>query len=579
MNSLKTKFFVIFVGLSSVASLSIGLIMFFQYNKYIKQSYEDTLTRVAKMIEKQYPQLADPAALEQEAEALSDTFWELCRGLEHINQSFNMTYIYYMQRLEGKYRYLLSSGFTIDLEDLLSPLYNAEEVGIEAEMAYNAKTMQIMQSPLVNDWGVLISGFLPIVKDGVVVGVLGLDYDISFVQALERRAELSLLIALILTNTGAAFIAFFISASFTTPIKEAELVAESLADLQFDVTIRRMKKDEIGAIQKALLKIRDNLRTTIDNLNEHLLKISTTGKRLTSIVSQSSEALDVIAGSMHSMQTKADSQLQSVAQTVDSVVDIITNIKSLDQAVRTQGTHIAGSSVAIEQMVKNIGSIRSVATHAGETTALLSTSSETGHKKLQRLTEEVERIHTRSAALQNANRTIANIAAQTTILAMNAAIEAAHAGEAGRGFAVVAGEIRKLAELSEKESTAISVEIKAVEEAISRITNVSTETTSTMDSIFQEINAMNRSFSIIHKAVEEQATGGIQILDALKTIQEMTEQVRDGTSVIHQRSDVIHKEVESLKDISHEVRESVHEVRIASNHIAELLDKAKVLAE
>ena len=162
---------------------------------------------------------------------------------------------------------------------------------------------------------------------------------------------------------------------------------------------------------------------------------------------------------------------------------------------------------------------------------------------------------------------------------MNAAIEAAHAGDAGKGFAVVAGEIRKLAELAAKESTAIYTEITAMEKAVTQISGVSGETLRTMDTIFKEINTMNASFNTIHNAVEEQADEGGQILSGLKAIQKMTEQVREGTGAIDVGSEVIHKEVESLKGVSHELREQVHEALLASLHIAESMDKAKELVQ
>ncbi|MDR1072586.1 MAG: hypothetical protein LBL45_02780, partial [Treponema sp.] len=145
-------------------------------------------------------------------------------------------------------------------------------------------------------------------------------------------------------------------------------------------------------------------------------------------------------------------------------------------------------------------------------------------------------------------------------------------------FAVVAGEIRKLAELSSKESTAIYNEIKAMEGAIRQITTVSGETLSTMDRIFMEISAMNASFGIIHNAVDEQAAGGSQILQGLQVIQDMTAQVQEGTGTIEQGSEVIHKAVESLKGVSQEVMEQVKEVRLASLHIGEFMDKAKGIA-
>jgi methyl-accepting chemotaxis protein len=615
MKSLKTLFCMIFIGLSTAVALGVGLIMYIQYQRYIKDTYQDILIRVAAMIEKQYPILGDPAYLagegsvsrehyiqwkntnpghyvsaylESESGASEGVFWKTIQELQNIAEVFGLEYIYVAECIgPSKYRFLLPSGKVLaaitsndDNLQVLINEYDTEAFGIEIDAAYQTQTMQITPSPVVTEWGTLVSAFLPIIKNGTVVSILGLDYDVSFVKRLERRAQTALLLALGIVIACAGVLAFFVASSLISPIKETEHIASSLAALNFDVVLSRLRTDELGAMQRALLLIRDNLHKAMDDSRQsHLAKMEATSKGLTSIVNQSSTDLHVITSSMDSVQTQADSQLQSVQQTVGSITDIITHINSLDQAVKTQGSQISESSDAIAIMVENIASIRSVANQAGKTISILSSSSEAGHKFLQRLTGEVERMQGRSIALQDANRTIANIAAQTNILAMNAAIEAAHAGEMGRGFAVVAGEIRKLAELSSKESTAIATEIKAMEGAIGQISHVSGETMMAMDRIFKEISAMNRSFGVLYKAVEEQSAGGSRILEGLKVIHEMTEQVRGRSGAIHQDSDTIHEAVKSLEAISHEVREQVQGMRLASRHIGESLDKAKEIAE
>jgi methyl-accepting chemotaxis protein len=161
---------------------------------------------------------------------------------------------------------------------------------------------------------------------------------------------------------------------------------------------------------------------------------------------------------------------------------------------------------------------------------------------------------------------------------MNAAIEAAHAGEAGKGFAVVAGEIRKLAELSGKESNAISEEIKKIEQGIEQIIGVSHETVQSMDTIFTKIKTIDISFTEVNHTVEEQAAGGFQILSALKTIQEMTGQVRDGAGMIQRQSGSIHEEMSTLQRISENVTKRAYEVKVASGKIASFLENTKGFA-
>ncbi|MDR2632795.1 MAG: methyl-accepting chemotaxis protein [Treponema sp.] len=579
MKSLRTQFFLVFVGLTIAAAFGVGLLMYIQYNRYIKDTYEDTLKRVAAMIEAQYPILADPAYLEREARASSDSFWAINVAFDQIRVAFNMIYIYYLKPVEGKWQFLLDADATPENPDtLLNPLYTNEDLGPDFEIAHRSKTIHISKTPVDTEWGTLVSLAYPIIKDGQCIGILGLDYEVSFVKALEQRALRAFLLGMIAASIAAGLIVFGISSSLIKPIKEVEQIAGALVQLNFDVTLSRIRKDELGLLQRSLLHIRDKLRETLAGLHQsHRMQMAAADKNLKAIVHQSSESLSVINGSMQLVQTQADSQLQSVKQSAGSLADIVTHIQSLDQAVKIQKEHLNQSSAAIAEMVANIRSIRSIATQAGETTQALSSSTEAGHRLLSRLSEELTGMERRSASLQSANQSIANIAAQTNILAMNAAIEAAHAGEAGKGFAVVAGEIRKLAELAAQESKGIYTEINAMVQSVGRISGVSGETLAAMEAIFTEIHTMNTSFSLIHKAVEEQAAEGSQILQGLQAIQEMTDQVKAGSGAIDAGSEAIHKEVAALTGISHDVTERVREVRLASLHIGELLDKAKGL--
>jgi methyl-accepting chemotaxis protein len=393
-----------------------------------------------------------------------------------------------------------------------------------------------------------------------------------------------MLIKTLIIAVAAAVIAVFIlivvlRISLIRPIKEIVAAAISLANMEFNINIPKKRKDEIGDVQRAFHTIRDELKATITDINnEHQGQKNVSGNLHVSI-RESSDGLGVIARNMESVQNKTDVQMESVVQTADSVEGIIKHIRSLENAVEIQGETISRSSKSIEQVVGDIDSVRAVVRQAHESTGNLSQSSEAGRKMLNNLTEELTRIADQSAFLEEANAALVKIASQTNILAMNAAIEAAHAGEAGKGFAVVAGEVRSLAELSNKESASISTEIKNMRSGIEKMRQVSSGTVNTLGSMFTEVNNMQTSLTTVNSAVEAQAANGVQILSALTSLRETTEQVRTGSDEIQKESDAIHNVVGNLKSISKDVIDSILDVQAASKRIAESLAIAQKIAE
>jgi methyl-accepting chemotaxis protein len=412
--------------------------------------------------------------------------------------------------------------------------------------------------------------------DWILVGTVEKDEFFSEIRVMLIR---TLLFGLVSAAAAIVILLFTLRSILIKPIKQIVVAAIDLANMNFDFTLPRSRKDEIGDTQRAFHTIREKLKKTLTDINnEHLGQKNISGNLHLSI-REASEGLGIITRSMDSVEGRSGAQIKSAAHTSESVEEIIRHIGSLENAVEVQASTISRSSEAIEQMVKNIAAIRSVVQRAQESTGSLSKSSEGGRKMLGNLTGELARIADQSAFLEEANAALVNIAAQTNILAMNAAIEAAHAGEAGRGFAVVAGEVRSLAELSNKESASISEEIKNMRGGIDKIRQVSTETVETLGSMFREVTDMQASFNSVSTAVEAQVASGAQVLDALTGLRDTTEQVRTGSDKIQKESDSIYQAVEELRGTSKNMNDSVLEVQKASRDISRSLEIAQKIAE
>jgi len=328
----------------------------------------------------------------------------------------------------------------------------------------------------------------------------------------------------------------------------------------------------------SMIESETTLRNEMDETNKnHLSQTTNKNKQLNDVVVESFGAIENIRTHIDEMEKRVQSQVQSMQGVSNSAHDIYNQVDAFLDKVHTQADTIENSSKAIEQMVSHVGSIRSIAHKTKLTADTLMNSSGSGQKMLIELTEDIKQIEALSASLQKANKSIEGIAAQTNLLAMNAAIEAAHAGESGKGFAVVAGEVRKLAESSTKESRAISEEIKKIEKVVAQISKVSQVTVDSMGNMFNGIKDMDSSFSEVDKAVEVHATEGNQVLDILRTVQKTSKEVQESTDSIHERSKFIHNEMNSFEVICGKIKEEVQGMRASEQNVAAFLEKAKTI--
>jgi len=340
-----------------------------------------------------------------------------------------------------------------------------------------------------------------------------------------------------------------------------------------------LKDRKEARLNAELNKERDNLRQEVEkataDISAHLDKATADGEKLNKVILESSKALSIIHDNTEETLVETTVQLKSVEQTTEHISQIVKSINNLEEAVETQASHISTSSASIEQMVANIASIRSITNDITKTADNLAQASASGNEKMQKLAVEVGNLHERAVMLQEANKIIQDISAKTNLLAMNAAIEAAHAGESGKGFAVVADEIRKLAEMAGKESKHIKDEIRKMDNSIKSISGVTAETVKSMNIIFNEIKTMDSAFAQVNNAVEEQAEGGAQILTAISHIKDETGTVRTGSEDIQTQSGSIFNEMQKLQEISTNVTRKVNEVNDASKQISAVLENAK----
>jgi methyl-accepting chemotaxis protein len=233
-------------------------------------------------------------------------------------------------------------------------------------------------------------------------------------------------------------------------------------------------------------------------------------------------------------------------------------------------------------MLANVQSVTQTLIRNAENVHELITVSDEGRTSLQKVSQDIQEIARESEGLLEINAVMQNIASQTNLLSMNAAIEAAHAGEAGKGFAVVADEIRKLAVNSGEQSKTISTVLKKIKTAIDTIT-VSTNTVlEKFQAIDDRVKTVSQQEANIRSAMEEQGQGSQQVLEAIGKLNELTQMVKQGSQEMFTGSKEVIQESNNLEKATGEITGGMNEmaagadqINIAVNRVSEISIKNK----
>jgi iron only hydrogenase large subunit-like protein len=247
---------------------------------------------------------------------------------------------------------------------------------------------------------------------------------------------------------------------------------------------------------------------------------------------------------------------QKMKDSVNTVLDhvlaemnkSIEGISSLSGEISSAAEYVLSSSSAIEEMVKNLHSIDTTLDHNAATVLKLNESSVEGKKRITGIAELIGDVSSQTDALIQSCMVIGDIADQTNILGMNAAIEAAHAGEAvGKGFAVVAGEIRKLADNSGRQAREISGNLKNIKTLIDSSRESSSNAQAQFDSVMSLVNAVKNEAASIKNAMDTQNSGGNRVISSLGEINNLIVKIRDESAKLRSSGENIVKDIHSLR--------------------------------
>ena len=337
-----------------------------------------------------------------------------------------------------------------------------------------------------------------------------------------------------------------------------------------------ISRDEYGILNVSVNRVVQTTKDLLASIQDATVKTYLISNKMDKDNGAVATAVSAISGTISMVREEVVSQAAGVEEASQTVHNIELGVKQLDGFVNAQSRSVETSTTAVTQMVANIDSVTNILEKNAASVDELANASDKGQQSVQDAVNAADLILKESGSMLEAARIVQTIASQTNLLAMNAAIEAAHAGDAGSGFAVVADEIRKLAEQSNIQGKAIDAQVKDLHGAI---TNVS-ESVRTVQMVFQNImnlaDTVKTQERVVMSAMNEQQQGNKQVLESMQEIKTISDQTKNSSQEMLEGIKEIVVEMEELAGTTAQIKNAMNEVERGASEINSLAEASQI---
>lgn len=358
--------------------------------------------------------------------------------------------------------------------------------------------------------------------------------------------------------------AFFLARRISKPLGQVAESAQSIANGDLRVmTIQYNAKDEINDMIQAFTAMTNHLRHVVGQVAKSAEQVAAASEELTASSEQSAQAAGQVAETVTNVANGASNQLMAVDQTVS----IVREMASAIHHIASNAHHVSAKSEETSQ----------AASDGGEAVNEAKKQMQLIENSVAQSALVVQQLGASSQQIGEIVDVISNIAGQTNLLALNAAIEAARAGEQGRGFAVVADEVRKLAEQSHEAAQRIAVIIREIQSETGRAVTTMQQGTHEVNKGTEVISATGEQFHCITSMVQELNSQIQDIGIAAKELSASSDEVVHSIDSVKSVAGETVSDTETISAATEEQSASMEEIASSSQALANMADELQVI--
>lgn len=354
-----------------------------------------------------------------------------------------------------------------------------------------------------------------------------------------------------------------ITRSIVRPVKEVVRLLAQAENGDFTVKGTYVSTDEIGELSASFNQMTGKLQTVFGSVQESAYLVASSSEELSASAEQNSRASEHITQVVQELATGADHQSGKVEHSSRAITDITEHTRNIAAYTADMRRDVLHASEASSEGSRSIG-------EAGRQMNAISAN-------VGSLSEAVQSLGRRSGEIEQITRVISEISGQTNLLALNAAIEAARAGEHGRGFAVVADEVRKLAEQSNNSTKQIAALIDLIRQDTDTTIRTMESTAGEVQSGLEIVGEAGRSFDKIERAVGEAVAQIGKVTETLERLSGGTGQVNDAIVDVQGIARESAMNTQNISAATEQQLASMEEISSSSQALAVLADDLQTI--